>query len=134
MTVNIGAGALNPADPFGASVSSGVASAPRRPAAPTSATAATELSAWSWCGADPATEQDLVFVVATYSRGEVGWVSRRAGLPRPTFRARLRPFEPGFAAAIARPFSLLWMPLDQFARRSDHWLDEEQLTARRGLR
>lgn len=93
-----------------------------------------ELSAWSWCGPDPTTERDLVFVVATYSRGEVGWVCRRARLPRPTFRARLRPYEPGFAAAMARPFSLLWMPLDQFAHRSDHWLTEEQLTGADPLR
>jgi hypothetical protein len=46
----------------------------------------------------------------------------------------VRPFEPGFAAAMARPFSLLWMPLDQFAHRSDHWLAEEQLTGADPLR
>lgn len=89
------------------------------------------LSVWSWYASDPATERDLVFVVATYKRGEVGWVCRQARLPNPAFRARLRPFEPGFAAAMAHPFSVRWMPLDEFARRSDHWLDAEQLVALR---
>lgn len=109
-----------------AAAATGAAFADNRPSTPAAETADKELlQAWSWCGPDPATQRDLVFVVATYSRGEVGWVCRRAGLPRPAFRARLRPFDPGFAAAMARPFRLLWMPLEDFARRSDHWLDDE---------
>lgn len=91
------------------------------------------LTAWSWCGLDPWTDRDLVFVVATYSRGEVGWVCRRAGLPRPAFRTPLRPYEPGFATAMAHPYSLRWMTLDELAHRSDRWLDEQQLTVLRPL-
>lgn len=87
------------------------------------------LSAWSWCGPDPYANRDLVFVVATYSRGEVGWVCRRARLPRPSFRARLRPLEPGFAAAMEQPFQLRWMPLDEFAHGSHQWRGEDQLAS-----
>ncbi|TQN44158.1 hypothetical protein FHU33_3650 [Blastococcus colisei] len=87
------------------------------------------LTAWSWWCYEPHSEQDLVFSVATYSRGEVGWICRRARLPKPAFQARLRPFEPGFAEAMAQPFTLIWMPLDQFARGVDGWRSEEQRVA-----
>jgi hypothetical protein len=87
------------------------------------------LSAWSWWCYEPFSEQDLVFSVATYARGEVGWVCRRAGLPKPAFRVWLPPGEPGFAEAIAQPFKLIWMPLDEFARGADRWRAEEELRA-----
>jgi hypothetical protein len=87
------------------------------------------LTAWSWWCYEPGSQRDLVFSVATYSRGEVGWVCRRARLPKPAFRARLHPSEPGFAEATAQPFKLIWMPLDHFARGADRWFAQEQLIA-----
>ncbi|WP_139228847.1 hypothetical protein [Blastococcus tunisiensis] len=65
--------------------------------------------------------------MATYSRGEVGWVCRRARLPRPPFRSRLWPGEPGFAKAMSQPLAMIWMPLDQFARGADCWFAEDEL-------
>jgi hypothetical protein len=85
------------------------------------------LRVWSWWERDPVSRRDLAVTIAASRPGDVDAVRRRAGLHGPVARTVARPSEPEFAAAVARPFRLHWMLLDDYVARSDAWLDEAQL-------
>jgi hypothetical protein len=71
--------------------------------------------------------RDLALTIAASRPGDVDAARQRAGLHGPVARTTAKPSEPEFTAAVARPFRLLWMLLDDYVARSDSWLDEVQL-------
>ncbi len=91
----------------------------------------TALKVWSWWGRDSSSLEDLVFVVACATRGELQKVSVRCRLPSPKTAGRLKPSERGFNEAMEQPGALLWMELDDWAAGNRQWPDEEGLLALR---
>lgn len=102
---------------------------------------------WSWMAYDREAGADLVFAVAASDRAEVTAVAARLGVPEIGL-GRLRPRDPGYAAASRHPGQLMWTPLDRYASAprvwgrdaspggapgSEGWCDEEQLLLARGV-
>jgi hypothetical protein len=91
------------------------------------------LKVWSWWQRDPASGQELAFVIAADKRGVVDRARSRQALSGIASVTVLTPGHSGFTAAMEQPFRLRWMALDDYVARSDTWLWEEQLDALRGL-
>jgi hypothetical protein len=96
-------------------------------AVPPAQTRPARLRVWSWWERDPVSHRDLAVTMAASRLCDVDAVRRRAGLHGPVTRTIAKPSEPEFTAAVARPFRLLWMLLDDYVGRSASWLDEAQL-------
>ncbi len=91
----------------------------------------TEHKVWTWWGRDSSSLEDLVFVVACATRGELQGVSVRCHLPSPKTAGRLKASDRGFGEAMGQPGGLLWMKLEDWATGNRQWSDEEGLSALR---
>jgi hypothetical protein len=86
---------------------------------------------WSWWERDPISLTELACVIAVDSRRQLRAARRRLGFEGAVEEAPVGAIQPEFAAAMQRPGSFLWMPLDRYASRSPVWFGEDQLTAMR---
>ena len=86
---------------------------------------------WSWWERDPISLTELACVIAIDGRSQLRAVRRRLGLNGSVELASVGAIQPEFAAAMQRPASFLWMPLDRYASRSPLWFGEDQLTVMR---